>query len=200
MAQQIKLCGFVVALTMVWGVLAAIDQTQVCPRVQEDLATLRQQMGGSLPEYYQLREEVHELGLKSNLTFQALSQFVVNNWANVLGGMDAITTNKNERLFVLYAGVVIGETNFLSRISQIADSALSNKVSLAELRFYKTQCSISDHYAASSLIRRYQEPSISNLIMKLNAAGAYPQGVSEIFSGEAKELYLDAVHDGLIGP
>lgn len=122
------------------------------------------------------------------------------NGPSALSDMDSITTNHNERLIVIYAGVGLGETNFLVRINQMADFVLSNKVSLTELRFYKVQCGISDHHATSSLIRRYQEPSISNLIMKLNAVGAYPQGVSDIFSGEAKELYLDAVHDGVIAP
>ena len=123
-----------------------------------------------------------------------MARMVADEWPCALADMDSITTNLNERLMVVYAGVGGGETNFLVRISQMADFVLSNKVSLAELRFYKTQCGLFDHHATSSLIRRYQEPAISNLIMKLYAAGAYPQGVSDIFSGEAKESYLDAVH------
>ena len=157
-------------------------------------------MGGNIPEYHQLRNEVHELGLSSNATFQAMARMVADEWPCALADMDSITTNRNERLMVIYAGVGAGETNFLVRIDQMADFVLSNKVSLAELRFYKTQCGMFDHQATSSLIRRYQEPPISNLIMKLNAVGVYPQGVSDIFSGEAKELYLDAVHDGVISP
>ena len=114
--------------------------------------------------------------------------------------MPEISTNQSERLIVMASGVVMGEERYLACISSVADMVLSNKLTSSELRFYKMRCSILDHRATSSLVRRYQEPAISNLIMKLHAAGAYPQGVSDIFSGEAKEFYLDAVHDGLIAP
>ena len=114
--------------------------------------------------------------------------------------MPAVTSNANDRLIVLAASIKPSEADFLSKLDALADLVLSNKVDQAELRWYRSECAIVDHYAASSLVRRYQEPAISNLIMKLSSAGVYSQGVSRIFSGEEKELYLDAVHDGLIGP
>ena len=140
------------------------------------------------------------LGLFTNSAFARLSDVVTNRWPEVLAEMPAISTNQAERLIVLASGTVTGEERFLLNVNTVADMVLSNKLTSAELQFYETRCSIADHHAASSLIRRYQEPPISNLIMKLNAAGAYPRGVSDIFSGEARELYLDAVHDGVIGP
>ena len=54
------------------------------------------------------------------------------------------------------------------------------------------------HSATSALVRRYDEPSISNLIMKVNAAGGISGGVADIFSGEEKRGYEDAVREGLI--
>ena len=141
-----------------------------------------------------------ELNVWTNSDFRSLSQSVTNNWKEVLSLMPEVSTNQSERLIIMAAGVVRGEDQFLARIESLADAVLSNKVNVTEFRFYKTQCAIVDHYAASSLVRRYQEPAISNLIMKLSSAGVYSQGVSRIFSGEEKELYLDAVHDGLIGP
>ena len=200
MMQRLKLLGLMAVLSLGQYVWAGGENAQCCAVVRAQLLALRLQMGGTLPEYHQLREEAFELGLQSNAVFQAMSRTVKGSWAEVLDGLGAITTNQTERLVVLYAGVEVGETNFIAKISQVADMVLSDKVTLAELKFYKTQCGIADHHAASSLVRRYQEVSISNLIMKLNAAGACPQGVSHIFSGEAKELYLDAVHDGLVGP
>ena len=194
-----KFVSLVLAITGL-SILANPAGLSYCEDVRRQLMSLKQQLGDSLSDYRQLREEIHELGLITNSTFVTMSQYVSANWTNVIAGIDLITTNSNERLLVLYAGVGAGETNFLSRIDCLADMVSSNSVSLAELRFYKTQCAIVDHSAANSLIVRYQEPAISNLIMKLNAVGIYPQGVSDIFSGEAKELYLDAVNDGLIGP
>ena len=200
MTRSMKLSGSLIVMTFGVCVLAYPCLSWDGGAVREKLSLLKRQMGGDIPEYHQLRNEVHEFGLSSNATFRAMAQMVAAEWPCALANMDSITTNLNERLMVVYAGVGGGETNFLVRISQMADFVLSNKVSLAELRFYKTQCGIFDHHATSSLIRRYQEPAISNLIMKLHTAGAYPQGVSDIFSGEAKESYLDAVHDGLIAP
>lgn len=200
MIRSTKLFGSLIVLALGGCILAYPCRAWDGDAVREKLSLLKQQMGGNIPEYHQLRNEVHELGLSSNSTFQAMAQIVAGEWPCALADMDSITTNQNERLMVIYAGVGVGETNFLERIGQMADFVLSNKVSLAELRFYKTQCGIFDHQATSSLVRRYQEPAISNLIMKLNAVGVYPQGVSDIFSGEAKELYLDAVHDGVIAP
>lgn len=200
MIRSMKLFGSLIALAFLVCILAYPCLAWDSGAVREKLSLLKQQMGGDIPGYHQLKNEVHELGLSSNAVFRAMAQMVSDEWTCALADMDSITTNHNERLMVIYAGVGLGETNFLVRINQMADFVLSNKVSLTELRFYKVQCGISDHHATSSLIRRYQEPSISNLIMKLNAVGAYPQGVSDIFSGEAKELYLDAVHDGVIAP
>ena len=200
MMRSIKLLDSLIVLALGVCIFACPCRAWDGEAVREKLSLLKRQMGGNIPEYHQLRNEVHELGLSSNATFQAMAQIVAGEWPCALADMDSITTNQNERLMVIYAGVGAGETNFLERIGQMADFVLSNKVSLAELRFYKTQCGIFDHQATSSLVRRYQEPAISNLIMKLNAVGVYPQGVSDIFSGEAKELYLDAVHDGVIAP
>ena len=147
-----------------------------------------------------LLNEWDELNVVTNPAFTRLSQTVTNCWDEVLAVMPEISTNQSERLIVMASGVVMGEERYLACISSVADMVLSNKLTSSELRFYKMRCSILDHRATSSLVRRYQEPAISNLIMKLHAAGAYPQGVSDIFSGEAKEFYLDSVHDGLIAP
>lgn len=194
-----KMCMAMIVMAVGLCVLAKQGQQGGCAGVREKLLLIKQQMG-AFPDCCRMREEAPELELSSNETFCAMSQMVANCWPRVLAGLDSITTNQNERLVVIYAGVGVGETNFLSRISQMADMVFSNKVSLAELQFYKTQWGIADHHAASVLVRRYQETSVSNLIMKLRSIGAYPQGVSHIFSGAERELYLDAVHDGLIGP
>lgn len=153
----------------------------------------------TLRKHY-LSNEWEFVNLGTNEFFIALSRAVSNDWSVALACLPNVSTNDSERMMIVAAGTIAGESNFLARIDVAADMVLSNKLTSSELVFYRTQCSIADHYAASSLVRRYHEPAISNLIMKLNAAGCYPRGVSDIFSGDAKELYLDAVHDGLIGP
>ena len=153
MTRSMKLSGSLIVMTFGVCVLAYPCLAWDGGAVREKLSLLKQQMGGYIPEYHQLRNEVHELGLSSNATFLAMARMVADEWPCALADMDSITTNLNERLMVVYAGVGGGETNFLVRISQMADFVLSNKVSLAELRFYKTQCGIFDHHATSSLIR-----------------------------------------------
>lgn len=198
MNSRTKACGLLTALIVGLYALADPVLADECESVRERLSDLVHQMGYEFPDYRQIKEDADGLNLSTNVTFLIMSQLITENWTNVIARLDTISTNYNERLLVLYAGVGIGERNFLARIDYLSDMALSNKVSLAELRFYKTQCGIVDHYAASSLVRRYQEPAISNLIMKLDAVGVYPRGVSRIFSGEAKLLYEDAVREGLI--
>lgn len=184
-----KLCAFALG-----------DSSELLSNIRQPLSRVIENYGTKRLRPLVILNDWEGLNVQTNVDFENLSRIVANRWGEVLSLMPEISTNQAERLVVVAAGVGVGETNFLARIGQMADMALSNRVSAAELRFYKTQCSIADHHAVSSLVRRYQEPPISNLIMKLNAAGAYPQGVSRIFSGEAYEFDLDAVHDGLVEP
>ena len=180
--------------------LALDDGPELLSSIRQSLSRIAASYGKNRLRPFVILNDWEALNMQTNVDFGTLSQIVTNRWDDILGIMPEISTNQAARLVVLAAGAGAGEADFLARIEKITDMVFSNKISSAELRFYKTQCGIIDHHAASSLVRRHQEAPISNLIMKLNAAGAYPQGVSSIFSGEEKELYLDAVHDGLIGP
>lgn len=173
------------------------DGAELLPSLRAQLSRVVNAYG-----YTQLRpllilNDWNGMNVWTNNDFRGLSRSVTNHWDEVLSMLPEISTNQSERLIVMAAGVVQGEQRFLSCVESVANAALSNKVNAIELRFYKSQCSFADPSAVSSLVRRYQEPAISNLIMKMSSAGAYPQGVGRIFSGEEKELYLDAVHDGL---
>lgn len=189
-----------IMLTLPLCVFALGDRSELFSNIRSPLSRIVEGYDTNRLRPFVILNDWEGLNIQTNADFESLSRIVSTSWGDVLNLMPEISTNQAERLIVVAAGVVVGETNFLTRVDQMADMVLSNKISSVELRFYKTQYSISDHYAVSVLVRRYQEPSISNLIMKLNTAGAYPQGVSHIFNGAAKELYLDAVHDGLIGP
>ena len=180
---------------------AAIGESQsIVTSVRQPLYDIVECCGRSRLRSFLLLNEWDDLNIATNSAFARLSQFVTNHWDEVLAAMPEISTNQSERLVVMASGVVSGEDRYLACISSVADMVLSNKLTSAELLFYKTRCGIADHRTTSSLVRRYQDPAISNLIMKIYAAGGYPQGVSDIFSGDANEFYLDAVHDGLIGP
>lgn len=195
--------GKTILTTMLMVPLCAFalgDNSELLSNVRRPLSRIVENYGTNRLRPLVIVNDWEGLNIQTNVDFENLSQIVTTSWDEVLSLMSEISTSQAERLIVVAAGVGVGETNFLSRVEKMADMVLSNKVSAAELRFYKTQCSIVDHHAVSALVRRYQEPPISNLIIKLNRAGAYPQGVSQIFNGEAKEFYLDAVHDGLIGP
>lgn len=189
----------VLAMAMSFGVARGESQELVA-QVRQPLLEVMDGMGRNRLRPLLLLNDWGRLGVVTNAAFVNLSHVVTNRWNEVLAAMPEIAKDQAERLVVMGAGVVVGEERYLGCVSAVADMVMSNKLTVTELQFYRTQCSLADHYAASSLVRRYQEPAVSNLIMKLNAAGAYPQGVSHIFSGEEKELYLDAVHDGLVGP
>lgn len=99
---------------------------------------------------------------------------------------------------IIAASAVNNEADYLARIDFLADLVLSNRVSSIELTYFENRCADVSHFAASALVRRYNEPAISNLIMKVNAAGGISGGVSDIFSGEENRWYENAVREGLI--
>ena len=196
--MKIKMMQMLV-LVMICGIAHGVSQDLVA-QVRQPLLEVMDGLGRNRLRPLLLLNDWGGLGVVTNAAFVNLSRVVTNRWNEVLAAMPEIATDQAERLVVMGAGVVVGEERYLGSVSAVADMVMSNKLTVTELQFYRTQCSIADHYAASSLARRFQEPAVSNLIMKLEAAGAYQQGVSHIFSGEGKELYLDAVHEGLVGP
>ena len=168
-------------------------------RVKEELDVLRQDVPTRQVDIRSLRED--GICFQSNVHFRAIATMLSNGWQEVWSDLPEVLSNANDRLIVLAASIKPSESDFLSKIDALADLVLSNKVSRSELTWYWSEYALTDHHSASALIRRYAEPSVSNLVLKLDAANCLDgHNKTAIFSGEEKSDYEDAVHDGLIGP
>lgn len=195
-----KIMKIVMLLVVLSNCIAFGDNQEFVARIRQPLSRIVDEYGDDRLRLLMILNDWGGLNMQTNTDFRHLSQVVTNSWSDVLYMMPELSTNQSERLIVMAAGTVTGEQRYLYSVETAADMVLSNKINAAELRFFINRCTIADHRAVSTLLFRYQEPAISNLIMKLHSAGAYPQGVKDIFTGEEKESYLDALHDGMIGP
>ena len=173
--------------------------TNVVENVNDIRLTLRSDYGQGrrFPSSIQIREDWKGTGISANRHFNSLQNFASNHWQNVLLNLNCLT-NQDDRLIVIAACAVNNEEDYLARIDCLADMVLSNRATTVELTYFVNRSADVSHSATSALVRRYDEPSISNLIMKVNAAGGISGGVADIFSGEEKRGYEDAVREGLI--
>lgn len=156
-------------------------------------------LGVNAPTYHQLREGWEDFGITSNADFIALRQCMSTNWTDAIRNLSEISTNRCVRLVVIASMAEGGVTNFLSRVDEMTNLVISNRVDMGEFRFFRQRCYDVDPDAASVLVREYQDPAISNLIMKIFRAGGFPSGVNSIFDGTSKTLYEDMSADGLTG-
>ena len=195
-----KICAATVMLMA--GALSAYGR--LCEhdveQIRTKLASVTADFGTAMPSYYEMREGWDFLPVRTNANYVAFAEFVSTNWTEVIQALPEISTNKDARLLIVAAGACAGESNYLGRVDVVASQVLSNRVETSEMRFFNERCSVKDHWAASVLIRNYQDATISNLIMKINAAGGFPDGVDKIFNGAAKALYEDASYEGMVGP
>lgn len=192
-----RTCVLMLALG-VSRVMAVEPVTNLTMLVKGELDALYRDIPSHQTDIRYLREE--GVCFRSNDHFKAIATILSNGWRDVWWNLPDISSNANDRLIVLAASIKPSESDFLSKLDILADLVLSNKVSQSEFKWYWSEYAIVDHFSGSAMVRRYAESSVSNLIMKVQAAGCFPRGVRDIFNGEAKEFYEDAVHDGLIGP
>ena len=185
-------------IVAVWSVYATAA-TNVVEEVNSILRALRSDYGQerNFPSSIQIREDWNGTGMSANRHFNSLRNFASNHWQNVLVNLNCFT-NQDDRLIVIAACAVTNEADYLARIDCLADMVLSNRAATVELTYFENRSADISHFAASALVRRYNEPSISNLIMKVNSAGGISGGVADIFSGEEKRWYESAVREGLI--
>jgi len=163
------------------------------------ISSMRDDYGRRFPREGQIREGWNETMLSTNVHFRLLQDVVTNRWRESLDTLPSIT-NQGDRLIVMAAGAAKSEADYIERIGVISDKALSNQVSTAELIYYENRCYSANYQLENVFLSRYGEPAISNLILKVNAAGGIPSGVEPIFSGDEKRDYDAAVRSGLIGP
>ena len=162
----------VVSCAFFLGSMCAVATTNLVTELNMVLGAIRQdyeQNGhGRYPRSISILEDWRDTGISSNQHFNVLRGVVGNQWRDAWISLNSIT-NKDDRLMIIAAGAANNEADFLARIDFLADLVLSNRVSSVELTYFENRCADISHFAASALVRRYNEPAISNLI--LNSEG-----------------------------
>lgn len=179
--------------------LCTLAGTNLIVDVVASLREIREDYGGRFPRSGMIREDWRETRIETNESFRTLRCGVTNQWNAALQQLLCVT-NQDDRLIVMAACAAHTEEEYINRVGYLAAMAISNQLSTVEFQFFKNRCAVANHFAASVLVRRYNEPMISNLIMKVNSAGGFPSGVDSIFTGEEKQLYEEAVEEGMVGP
>jgi len=169
-------------------VVVALPITNAIDVARVRMRDLQLALPQGFPDVHDLRNEWAELGVRETPQFGSVRQIVTSEWVQVVSRLSDISTNENERLVALAAGYSQTEDEYLQRIGVLADAVSSNQISQAEMRFYRITCVAENCHATSVLIRSYDVPAVSNLILKLSGIGYFPEGTAYIFNGEAKAL------------
>jgi len=179
---------FVFVTVLLVAEISASPECCAVDAMRAKLAEYRQSAQTMYPDSNEVFVDWVDTGLATVSGFTSIREVSTNNWKDVVGCLSDVTSNKVERFVVLAAGVAETASEYTNRIDVLAECVLSNRISQVELRFYKVNCARAHPAATRVLIRDFDIPCVSNLIMKLYAAGGYPEGVSDIFSGAARRL------------
>lgn len=190
----------VIALAVLGGFTVGRSEaaTNSCLAAMSLLSTMSTECGATFSRPIHIREDWTGTGLCTNAHFRSLRRVIEEEWIAVFPRVLDQSTNEVERLVLIAAGAATNEVDYLSRMDVMSDLVLSNRLSTFELCYFDNRCSDENKFAGSALLRRYDEPAVSNLIIKVRSAGGFQDGVEDIFSGEAKRLFEDAVYDGAL--
>ena len=127
--------------------------------------------------------------------FSPIVAIMSNNWHEVMLHVSEYATNAIDRILLENTGSFLGEDAYLGYLSLLADKVVSNEISLVE--FEKFQVNAWHNHPVSSVVyRRYQDPVVSNLVIKFQQAGVNTNRCQWILSGQAAEHYQKLLDDG----
>lgn len=127
--------------------------------------------------------------------FSPIVEIMSNNWQEVLMDIDDYATNVIDRVLLENTASFLGEDAYLGYLSMLADKVISDEIPLEELERLQVN-SWHNHAVSSALYRRYQEPAVSNLVIKLQQAGVSTNKCQRILSGEANAHYQSLLVKG----
>lgn len=126
--------------------------------------------------------------------YQEFARVISNNWQSVLTSFLAVGTNEAERIALVGVGKSFGEDFYIAYGITLANLYQEHIVTSNELEWYIASRLIS---LDTCLIRRYQEPQITNFVSKLKVAFPARSTWDRILSGAAYTNYLEEVEAGL---
>ena len=151
----------------------------------------------NMPPQYMMHgvlvENIDELYKES--AYSSFADSVTNDWREILANLGQIATNEVERLLIIGVGLHYDEDFYLDYCSVLCDMHTNGLITAEELLNGRA----SHRYDLnSSLIRRYQEPKVIEIVNKLKLA--MPQQTNywnSVLSGAAYTNYLEEVAAGL---
>lgn len=126
--------------------------------------------------------------------YQEFARAISNNWQSVLTSFSAVGTNEAERIALVGVGKSFGEDFYIAYGITLANLYQEHIVTSNELEWYIASRLIS---LDTCLIRRYQEPQVTNFVSKLKVAFPARSTWDRILSGAAYTNYLEEVEAGL---
>ena len=105
------------------------------------------------------------------------------------------TTNVIDRVLLENTATFLGEEAYLGYLSILADKVISQEIPLEELECLRMNA-WHNHAVSSVLYRRYQDPAVSNLVLKLQSAGVGTNTCHRILSGEVNAHYSTLLEKG----
>ena len=153
--------------------------SQVCSSVSSVVSALPDGRRGS-PEY------IREFGvpLKRYSSYQELVGLVSSNQEAVCANFSVCATNELSRLVLLASWWGGNDDLYISGLSHSLDLAIAGVVSREDLDWYRM-----GHFnirRGNILALRYDEPGISNLVVRLYGFTGETNACSRILSGEAR--------------
>jgi len=126
--------------------------------------------------------------------YRALCGAVSNDVAATFRRLPEITTDAAERLVLMSTAWQCDENGYLDAYVVLADLAVSNQVSGAELEWFGSP----ERNDLSNCIRcRYREPRVTNLVRKITQVTGKTNWCNAVISGASYTNYLEEVSAGL---
>jgi len=126
--------------------------------------------------------------------YRALCCMISNDVEAIFRQMPEITTNAAERLVLMSTALQGDENGYLDAYVVLADLAVSNQVSGAELEWFGSP----ERTDLSNCIRcRYRESRVTNLVCKITQVTGNTNWCNSVISGASYTNYLEEVAAGL---
>ena len=145
-------------------------------------------------DYFTLSESLNfDLYLRRP-SYQTFACTISNNWQDALSSFLSIGTNETKRLAVLGVGKSFDDNFYIAYCNALADLQQRGFITIQELRW-----SLASSFTNldTCLIRRYQEPQVTNLVVKLKEIFPNNSQWEDVLSGASYTNYLEEVEAGL---
>lgn len=122
---------------------------------------------------------------RANAAYPVLAEIVSNNFEYVYANFSRIATNDLQRLIVLSSGWAYDENYYLVSYSKVLDLARTGWISKREFRWFEW-AGMPSHRTSTILVRRYNEPSVREIIYRYQEFSGDTNRCERILSGRAK--------------